>query len=575
MTFSLQPLASESNPIYALLVESLDDEHEVAVIRGVVNGARDNGATVLCVAGGAVDDPDPSRRARNLVFDLVSAKNVQGVITMSSAIGSARGTESLKQWLERYRDLPVCSLGVAIQDCPSVSVDNYAGMHGVVTHLITEHRAHRLGFIQGPSQSSECRARFAAFEAALAEHNIDLAAENIVSGDFSKSSGAQAIRTLFEQRRLSNLDALIAANDFMALGAMDELAQRGLRVPEDIMIVGFDDVESAPFVRPALTTVRQPAEQMGRQGAQLMTELLRADNSSTAPGAVLGTEVVIRNSCGCASVTVDLGLDMHAQSKLGLEASFVQRRQVILAEVVRAARGTFGGAGPGWESRLLDSLIAEARGDQLGLFNRDLHQVMTRIDRTVDGGIVQDMLSALRRQSLPSVANDPAARGRIEDAIHEARAFAGRFAEQAQTARARAVGTRFREFRSAFRERMFGASAGLSRALADHLPALGVEACVVATLEVADELASPARALFGFGLGNRLLATDKIALENLPTHPLLERSGRTLMLLPLVLDGQAIGATIMAVRTLNGSVLDELMELFAVAARVRTALSLR
>ncbi|MEN9577807.1 MAG: hypothetical protein RJA70_816 [Pseudomonadota bacterium] len=569
MSFSIKPEPPGPSPVYALLVESLDDEHEVAVIRGVVAGAREAGATVLCVAGGMVDDPDPDRRARNAVFDLVVPAGVQGIVVMSSAIGTAQGVEALSQWLGRYSALPVCCVGIPVEGYRSLRVDNYSGLKSLTEHLIVKHDCQRIAYIDGPAQSPECVERFTAYQDALQAHDLEFNAELVVAGDYSKQSGARAMRTLLEERRISGIEAVVAANDFMALGAMEELAQRGIRVPEDIKVIGFDDIESARHARPALTTVRQPAELLGKQGAQLLTRLLSPD-SRVSERPDLPTELVIRNSCGCVSLDGSLGMAMQETREPGSDASFVDRRQVILAEVVRASRGTFGGAGAGWESRLLDALIAELRGSERGIFTRSLHQSLSKLDRAgVDADAVQEVLSALRRQSLACVASDRVARGKLEDILHDARVFASAIVGHAQAARTRALGVRFRELRSAFRARMFGAAAGLSRVLADNLPPLGVEACLVAALETPDDISSPAESLFGFGPSGRLAPAERFALHALPSHPLLEQTLRTLVLLPLVFDGQTMGAAVLAVRTLNGGILDELMELFAVATRAR------
>lgn len=573
MMSSLKPEAIAATPVYALLVDSLDDEHEVAVIRGVVAGARDAGANVLCVAGGSVDDPDPDRRARNAVFDLISASNVEGVVVMSSAIGAAHDINALRPWLRRYGSLPVCCMGIPVEGYPSVWVDNYTGLKALAEHLILEHGCRRIAYINGPEQSQECVERYAAYKDALRANDLAVKEELVVTGDFTKQSGALAIRTLLDERRVSGIDGIVAANDFMALGAMEELSRRSQRVPEHVKVVGFDDVESARLARPALTTVRQPADSLGRQGAELLTLLLKPGETQVGNRPKLPTELVMRNSCGC--VSLEGTLDLHSRPPQGVDSSFVQRRQVILAEAIRAARGTFGAAGPGWESALLDALVAELRGLEPGIFNRSIHQVLSKLERSgVDADVVQEVLSALRRQSLPCVADNPATRAKLEDILHDARVFAGAVAGQTQAARARALGGKFRELRSAFRARMFGAAAGLSRVLADDLPPLGVEACLVAALDVPDDVTAPAETMFGFGPSGRLAPVERIALRELPTHPLLEHSGRTLVLLPLVFDGQTMGAAVLAVRTLNGGILDELMELFAVTARIRYGLRL-
>lgn len=574
MTFSLQPLPVTQRKVYALLVESLDDEHEVSVIRGVINGAREVGATVLCVAGAAVDDPDPDRRARNLAFDLISPSNCQGAMVVTSAIGLAQGVESLKPWMARFDPLPVCCVGIPIDGYASVQVDNFHGMKALVTHLIADHGASKIAYVNGPLASSEVHDRFEAFASALKERDIEVNPDWVVQGDFTKASGVQAIRTLLDERGATELDAIVAANDFMALGAMDELSQRGIRVPDEVQIVGFDDVESARRARPELTTVAQPGEALGRQGVQLLTQVLAGNPPPAGSTARLHTELVLRESCGCLSLDAANALGL-SEAEEPSAVSFEGQRQTIIDDMIRASKGSFRSVDPGWEGRLLDALISDVRGQAQGSFAGALHQLLLQAEtKQLEPRMVQAVLSALRRQSLRCVTSDPSARAVLEAVLHDARVFVGSFAGQAQANLTRALHDRFRDFRSSFRSRMFGAATGLSRSLADHLPDMGVEACLVAAFAEPDEVNSEASIVFGFSPDGSIASPSRCSIKTLPNSPLLGRSGRPQVLLPLVFDGEAIGATVMSVRELNGDILEELMELFAVAAKIRAELAL-
>jgi DNA-binding LacI/PurR family transcriptional regulator len=112
-------------------------------------------------------------------------------------------------------------------------------------------------------------------------------------GDFSEASGASAMRTLLD--RHPNLDAVFAASDLMAVGAMRVLREYGRRVPHDVSVVGFGDSDLARQTDPALTTVRQPVEAMGREMARLLVSHIRGDDIPSSP-VVLDTHLVIRAS---------------------------------------------------------------------------------------------------------------------------------------------------------------------------------------------------------------------------------------------------------------------------------------
>jgi DNA-binding LacI/PurR family transcriptional regulator len=560
-------IPSAGSDMYAFLTESLDDEHEVAVIRGVLAGARDVDGTVLCIAAGNLNDENLERRAWNFGFDVAGPENVRGVLVMSSAIGNTLGPDGLAAWLTRFGDLPSACVGVRVPGRPSVEVDNAAGIRAIVLHLIREHGAREIAFVRGPVGSVEAEVRLSAYRDALREEGIEVDERLIATGDYTKASGAHAVHALLDERRVHAplLDALVCANDFMALGAIDELGRRGLHVPEDLAVVGFDDVDSARSA--ALTTARQPSEQLGREG---MRRLVAAIAKKPGEEAVsLSTELVIRRSCGCLPVDVGLATQGSMLPGRGVETSFVQRRQIILAEVVRASQGRFGAAGPGWEARLIDALVGELRSGEPGGFLRALEHTLRRLEYARgDVSAVQDVLSALRRQSLPCVTTDIVARSRLEQALHDGRVAAASFASQLDAVRVRDAVERFRRFERRARSAMLTRPDELSAVAAEQLPTLGIEACVVAAFTRPDETGGPMRVLFGFGRGGARARSESISMRALPLHPMLERASRALVVLPITLDTTPVGVAVVSVTHIDGTMLDDLRDFLATVLAV-------
>jgi DNA-binding LacI/PurR family transcriptional regulator len=558
-----------SSELYAFLTESLDDEHEVAVLRGVLAGARDVDARVLCIAGGNVLDPSLEHRARNFAFDVAGPENVRGVLVMSSAIGTVLGPDGLATWLERYGELPTACIGVRVPGRPSLEVDNAGGIRALVLHLTREHGARQIGFVRGPEGSVEAELRLSAYRDALREEGIEIDERWIASGDFSKASGSRAVHEIFDERKvqLALIDALVCANDFMALGAIEELGRRGAHVPEDLAVVGFDDVDSARTAHPALTTVRQPSAELGREG---MRRLVAAAGKKAESGVfALSTELVVRRSCGCLPADAGIATQASMLPGRGVETSFVQRRQIILAEVVRASQGRFGAAGAGWEVRLIDALVGELRSGEPGGFLRALEHSLRRLELARgDVSAVQDVLSALRRQSLPCVATDTVARQRLEQALHDARVAAAAFSSQLDATRVRDSVERFKRFERRARAAMLTRPEELSNVAAEELPGLGIEACVVASFARPDETGGPLRLLFGFGRSGARGRSESLALRGLAVHPLLERASRTLVVLPVTLEDQPLGVAIVSVASVDGAMLEDLRDFLATVLAV-------
>ena len=150
-------------------------------------------------------------------------------------------------------------------------------------------------FVRGPIGSPDADQRYAGYEAALSDHGVALDPSLVVLGDFTRHAGAEAVRLLSDERN-SGFDALVAANDGMAAGALPELSRRGLRVPRDIAVVGFDDIEDSRFSNPPISSVRQPWRGLARAAVDALLEQ-RAGRA--APDRQVPTEFVPRRSCGC------------------------------------------------------------------------------------------------------------------------------------------------------------------------------------------------------------------------------------------------------------------------------------
>jgi DNA-binding LacI/PurR family transcriptional regulator len=180
-------------------------------------------------------------------------------------------------------------------DIPAIAIENKDGAVMLVNHLIELHGRRRIAFLQGPEGHEDSVWRERGYRGALEAHNLPFNPELVASGEFDED---EAFATI-QQMLLDGIefDAIFAGDDDSAIGAMRALKMAGLRVPDDVAVVGFDDVPFASYLSPALTTVRAPIEQIGREAVH---QLVRLMNGETAEALTLmRTELVIRESCGC------------------------------------------------------------------------------------------------------------------------------------------------------------------------------------------------------------------------------------------------------------------------------------
>ncbi|MGW8249062.1 MAG: LacI family DNA-binding transcriptional regulator, partial [Anaerolineales bacterium] len=192
------------------------------------------------------------------IFQTLSSRHVDGIIWAVPEVGENRN------WVNRLSldiDTPIVYLAMKSQEKISVvSVNNYLGGQLAVSHLLEQGYRH-IGHISGPLDWWEARERMAAWRDVLKENNLEFKDEHWVEGNWSSASGAHAIGKLIKQ--YPEMDAIFIANDQMALSAMQYACQHGFNVPDELGIVGFDDIPESAYFWPPLTTVQQDQLNVG------------------------------------------------------------------------------------------------------------------------------------------------------------------------------------------------------------------------------------------------------------------------------------------------------------------------
>jgi LacI family transcriptional regulator len=178
------------------------------------------------------------------------------------------------------------------KDCPAVGATNWQGAYNATEYLIKLGHQ-RIGFITGSMDLGCASDRLEGYRAALRTHHVNADAELVHEGDFVQKDGYTGATALLDLGTPPT--AIFASNDAMAMGAMDAVRVRGLRVPDDISILGFDNIPQSAMVYPPLTTVQQPLEQMGRVATQMLLGILK-DPEKEHGRIELPTELILRES---------------------------------------------------------------------------------------------------------------------------------------------------------------------------------------------------------------------------------------------------------------------------------------
>ncbi|RPK51231.1 Catabolite control protein A [Streptomyces sp. ADI93-02] len=254
------------------------------IIRGMERAARRHGYALL-IAASLQGGPE------SLVAKV--AGRVDGFAVLAQTVP----TEDLDVISRR---LPVVMLAGPreIDHLDHIVVANAAGERELARHLIEDHGLRRLAFVGGDPESPDAEARFCGFRDACRDAGLPVPdAPDLRTGMMTRAEGARAAETLLD-RGAERPEAMVFANDQMAVGALRALERRGMRVPEDIAVTGFDGIPLSRIVRPSLTTVRQPIRQLGEQAVELLVQRL-ADPSRDPVSLELPVALARRASCGC------------------------------------------------------------------------------------------------------------------------------------------------------------------------------------------------------------------------------------------------------------------------------------
>jgi DNA-binding LacI/PurR family transcriptional regulator/signal transduction histidine kinase len=283
-------------PAIGFLAARLDEPYQYAVWSGAVEEAERLGAAVVFFGGQRLGSPVGFEALDNIAFDLAARSGVAGLAVMANVIGTYLTPEQLGEFLGRFGPLPVVSVGVAAPGAESVLIDNSGGMAAVADHLLTVHRRRRFLFLAGPAGHAESLAREAEFRSRLSAALGEGAEPAVEHCDFQELEAYAAVA-----RRLAageRPDAVVAANDLMAMGALRALAEAGLEVPRDVSVTGFDDTEDSRFSLPPLTTVRQNARELGRSAVRRLAVRMGLAQGEAEPEGP-SISFVLRESCGC------------------------------------------------------------------------------------------------------------------------------------------------------------------------------------------------------------------------------------------------------------------------------------
>jgi DNA-binding LacI/PurR family transcriptional regulator/AraC-like DNA-binding protein len=551
----------------AFLTASVHSGSSLHLWPSLATEAERTGVELFIFPGGRLAAQDPEERLRNRLFDLVSESNIDGIVSWASALGGFVGSAELDAFHARFAGLALVSMAHKLPGRPVVLIDAYGGMLPLLQHLHGVHGTRHIAYIRGPSEHEGAADRYRALLDYLASvgQPVD---PRLITTPFSWTEGREAVHELLDGRGLMpgrDFDALLAASDLQMYDAVLAMQERGFSVPQDILVAGFNDSAESRILSPPLTTVRVPFAEQAQQAFSTLLALLAGESGT--PDQILGTELVIRRSCSCASAVVsEAGGFALLRSPGGARPISISGRhghsalRDAMAEAACSSLGAADDDRAAWIEPLIDDfMLTIASGDQTA--NAPFLKTLDRISDRL-AGLQRDLepwqaaLTAIRRTAIAGLPADM--HEATFDLVDRARVA---MAEAAGRANAYAMWktSRVAQIIRDLEKDLIRATtrAELGSMLAERLPSLGISAALL----IEEDDTGLARVSAGFdetGQIGMIGHQPFHAARLLPPGLGQSRPGRTWIVEPLSAHGNYFGRLILSLGIPDGALYEEL-----------------
>jgi signal transduction histidine kinase/DNA-binding LacI/PurR family transcriptional regulator len=404
-------------------------------VAGIMDAAEANNVNLVHFIGGVLKPAtSPDNKPSFGLYDLAKPGQFDGLI-LAADVGYGAVDAELKALRDVFGSMPIVTQSVDIPGAAMFIPNNMDGMRAAVRHLIEEHGYKRIAFIRGIRGQMDAEQRFQAYQDELKAHDLRFDEKLVVDGDYTPESGRAAIKTLLDDRSL-RFQAVVAANDRMAFGALEALQQRGVRVPDDVAVTGFDDLREAQATGVPLTTVRQSFYTAGRQAFETLIKCIEGGTVPTT--TITPTQLLIRWSCGCMPENVrQAAVAARDVAKTG---KLENKREAALRALLNSAgvteqdpalaqfRDAFGRA---WDGFLL-ALGEKTTSDEFLKTVNAMIELMQKYNLSTT--VWHNVISMMRRYALGGITSHTIML-RAENLFQQARLLAGELSQRSQAYR--------------------------------------------------------------------------------------------------------------------------------------------
>jgi diguanylate cyclase (GGDEF)-like protein len=277
------------------IIDWIGSLYHAKLVEGVRRACRERGAELTIYMCGRMGSDLPSEKGSTLVFGLPDQDNLDALVVGGAGQLYFSGMEPFADYLKRFGKKPVVTLGFEIPGYPGALIDTDESTRDLVRHLVNHHHFRDFYCVTGHQTNGESSQRLFALQEGLFELGITLSPDNIHYGDFLYESGRQAGVHIASRAKLPQV--VFCFSDSQACGVLDEFDKRGIHVPEDVAVTGFDNGDVGRFNK--LTTIDIPFAEQAYRAAQYCID--RLDGMTHLPVPLTGS-LIVRSSCGCGAI---------------------------------------------------------------------------------------------------------------------------------------------------------------------------------------------------------------------------------------------------------------------------------
>ncbi len=271
------------------------DEYVLNALEGIKKCAVENDVDVyFFITYSSYDRQDANSQGEVNILNLAHLKEYDGVLLLGNTLNNAGELDILRNRIQKEKVPAVC-LEYEVEGIDCICTDNYSGMYELCEHVLSEHDVKRVAYVSGSKGNKENEERLRALRDVLKKHRLSLSEEDIICGEWSYYTIQQILPNWLEQYQMP--DAIICANDVMAMGTITVLSHLGYEVPGDVIVTGFDNIGSSRTYVPSLTTVDRKWDERSYDGFKHLLDLI--DGKPKQGIKSYPSTLMVRESCGC------------------------------------------------------------------------------------------------------------------------------------------------------------------------------------------------------------------------------------------------------------------------------------